>query len=989
MAKSMPTKDLGEVLKTLSTGLGLLDPRTEERLDHTLRIVCGITDETGDDLVRKLATNVEQWMSTFDKPRINAEWARITAVISYNYADRLPDGRPIPKETRVAVRQARYKWVSDLHCKEYPQGRSLQRYLEEHVIPHLQSCIERALQTGVENNPSTEHGAGSEPRSDDDLAGKGLGADYSTIADGQRPRRHSIADVRVQQALSTLAEETRATLRAEERARRVADPRPLPVRWINAADELMDHWENIKHDQENPLPMNLAGELDEIAKVYCDVPSGRLVILGAAGSGKTTLVSRLALLLMDQFGFGEEGKPIPVVVNIAKWNPAVDPSLRSWLARQIAGPKRKLDREWEGSIAILMRRGHILPILDGFDELDASIGPSVIASVNRAFDADDRFILASRVDEFRTAIGDGDVLTSAAVIELQSLRPKEVMAYLRLSTKKSPHASNVVTKWDRVFRADTDDESLSKVLDALSSPLIVSLARSMYSDTDRDPIELLDERFTDSRDLVAYLLDGFILAAYTDLPEPDGSRPARRWSANRAVRWLAYLATHCHGRTRLGVHVDSLNSFVFDFSMLLVFLLACGLLLPQGKIGTSSDGEELLLCYLPFLLLGGWVADSVGESPFTQLRPSWRRLSGTSPKYFVHLGAILIPLAAFIPFVSLAGNLFLPATFHPGTVAIVSFSAALSVLLVIVASTYLGVVLFADAEDGNARGLRSDVMYKRIGSLLVLLAFTITTSASLWLFRTLAIAPNISWDWLRALVLAFIVGTVGAMSWGPAYGRWLCVRISLAIRGRLPLRLVQFVEDAHRREIFRLSGGIYEFRHALVRERLAAWGAVQAKTSDEDRRWIRLRLALSLAQDGKLDAASDHLYALLSLAKESKDDVLRAACFAGLSHVSEEQGDLEGAADFMQWAAKWEYLLYRQINRIRRFGGIGELEGVLMTRARYAGLLQRLGRLDAVLAVHEETLVYLADAGAKNSPLAAHIKSAIDQLKDQIAAGSS
>jgi hypothetical protein len=44
----------------------------------------------------------------------------------------------------------------------------------------------------------------------------------------------------------------------------------------------------------------------------------------------------------------------------------------------------------------------------------------------------------------------------------------------------------------------------------------------------------------------------------------------------------------------------------------------------------------------------------------------------------------------------------------------------------------------------------------------------------------------------------------------------------LALTGRLPLRLITFLEDAHRRGVLRQSGAVYQFRHARLAERLSS-----------------------------------------------------------------------------------------------------------------------------------------------------------------------
>jgi hypothetical protein len=83
----------------------------------------------------------------------------------------------------------------------------------------------------------------------------------------------------------------------EEANRRIHDPVALPVRWHQAAPEMTDHWPNIHRVPAGVAaePLALAGRIEQLAQIYQSIPSGRLVILGQAGAGKTVLASRLAV----------------------------------------------------------------------------------------------------------------------------------------------------------------------------------------------------------------------------------------------------------------------------------------------------------------------------------------------------------------------------------------------------------------------------------------------------------------------------------------------------------------------------------------------------------------------------------------------------------------------------------------------------------------------------------------------------------------------
>ncbi|MER7023653.1 MULTISPECIES: NACHT domain-containing protein [Streptomyces] len=70
-----------------------------------------------------------------------------------------------------------------------------------------------------------------------------------------------------------------------------------------------------------------------------------------------------------------------------------------------------------------------------------------------------------------------------------------------------------------------------------------------------------------------------------------------------------------------------------------------------------------------------------------------------------------------------------------------------------------------------------------------------------------------------SLQMALVMGPL-ALSLS-AYGRWIVTRIWLGAAGRLPWRLMAFLDEAHSRGVLRQSGARYEFRHLRLQECLA------------------------------------------------------------------------------------------------------------------------------------------------------------------------
>jgi hypothetical protein len=73
---------------------------------------------------------------------------------------------------------------------------------------------------------------------------------------------------------------------------------------------------------------------------------------------------------------------------------------------------------------------------------------------------------------------------------------------------------------------------------------------------------------------------------------------------------------------------------------------------------------------------------------------------------------------------------------------------------------------------------------------------------------------------IGAALLAKRVGAA-ASSPGAAAAETALAAAHLAIRHKIPLRLIVFLEDARSRHLLRTVGPVYQFRHAKLQDRLA------------------------------------------------------------------------------------------------------------------------------------------------------------------------
>ncbi|MBY6306460.1 NACHT domain-containing protein [Streptomyces clavuligerus] len=346
----------------------------------------------------------------------------------------------------------------------------------------------------------------------------GLGVEVVRGTRAARTARESPENVRP--AAAGLAAAVTEQWQEEARSRRLQDPEPLPLRWSPSEPHLSDHWVNIAPDTgpEPRLPDRaeiLTGHLDEVAAMYTRLPSGRLVVLGEPGAGKTVLLLQLAL---DLLAVRAPDDPVPVIVELAGWNPETQ-RFDDWLEeRLIAGYPATATRDGSGvtRARALVDQGMVLPLLDGLDELPAPLSHQAVLTLNRSLDHHRPVVLTCRARDWAAVVEAADVLTSAAVVELRPLSWETVGTHLSRTARLRPGSADE-TRWTPVLRQveTTPDDPVCRTLrTVLGSPLMAGLARAVYSDTAADPRALLAPRYADRAELEQHLLDAFVPAAY-------------------------------------------------------------------------------------------------------------------------------------------------------------------------------------------------------------------------------------------------------------------------------------------------------------------------------------------------------------------------------------------------------------------------------------------------------------------------------------------
>ena len=328
--------------------------------------------------------------------------------------------------------------------------------------------------------------------------------------------------------------------------RGLLEPEPIPVRWrrsvlpfagpVSAA---------VGSTRFPPLPglravrqqRLRAGQIRDLHAVYGGLGSGRLVIAGAPGSGKSGAAVLLVLAaLSHREQLSEQDRPrvpVPVMFTLHGWDPDRQ-QVRDWLASRLSQTYPLLSgRGGVVKAAGLLAAGKIAVILDGLDEIPEQLRPVALRALSQQ--ATFRVVVLTRSTEMAAAAERG-LLEGAAAVELQDIDPVTASGYLtRVQLDPAPRGWRELAD---CIRRSPD----SPLAHALNSPLTLTLVRDTYRSGD-DIGELLDfcgdaERLVSHYDIIDYLLDRVLPAAYAQRP----GNPLPRYDLQAAQNVMHHVA---------------------------------------------------------------------------------------------------------------------------------------------------------------------------------------------------------------------------------------------------------------------------------------------------------------------------------------------------------------------------------------------------------------------------------------------------------------
>ncbi|MEU8867990.1 NACHT domain-containing protein [Streptomyces umbrinus] len=371
---------------------------------------------------------------------------------------------------------------------------------------------------------------------------------------------------RVLAAANALADELEHQWMEEARRQRLLEPTPIPVGWSRSLRPVAGAVELAVDPSRQPryvpptvptaTPATLGsvenGELESLCPIYEGLASGRVVILGRSGGGKSSaaIITLLNALRNRQNMTDAEEQaqtPVPVLLSCRDWEPN-RVGLIEWLTRRLAAdyPRLRARERKMGTLASqLVRSGRVTLFLDGLDELDPEFQDIALEEIEGHTRL--RFVLLSRTEAFAEAVKRSHHLSRALVLELSPVTSKEAADYLRRC-----HVVPERPDWRRLTEhvQNSPDSPVSQVL---SSPLALMLLRTLSNDEAIVRRLLIPETFDSRDDVEDYLLDQYPRVACRPLPgEPP--RPAAE-EVDLCLRYIAHRMSQEASTTLLWQHL--------------------------------------------------------------------------------------------------------------------------------------------------------------------------------------------------------------------------------------------------------------------------------------------------------------------------------------------------------------------------------------------------------------------------------------------------
>lgn len=523
---------------------------------------------------------------------------------------------------------------------------------------------------------------------------------------------------------------------------------------------------------------------------------GRLLIAGNAGVGKTVLLLKLAIDLLDKIEDLEK-EPFPIIFNLASWSEEYE-NFGDWLKAMLVsgyGFSRDFAEKF-------LRQERIIFLLDGLDELArnetdeiaAEKRAACLASLNDYLSGERKAVICSRIEEFlamkKQQKQDAPV---SAKVRVLNLTPKQVLEALKRARddenlKHHTAAKNLL----RIFENGANEN----LLEVLRTPFYFTAA-----------MEIFDREIPNDKDLPksvaeskTRLIEKFVERRLKSQSNPNfESEKTKKW-----LKWLAKLMeskqlvafeladlqpTDLAKKWKFSLVMGAVVSLVFSLITFLVIGWTIGLIVGLGAGLVTGLVLGLLIVRLSPIFYEHIATEDVVNFDFSKpLNINyWKKLLNT------------LLFSMFLGFLfSLLFGLY----------------SGLFISLVLV----LGVCLEGVKKIENVTYLQSP--YQRLyGGFFFQLFFAFALLAAFAVFAFLLGNSDLDYRLKSMRILLLFMPLVIIVE--TVLYRHSILRFCLYLENKMPLKYATFLDYAASLRILEKDGGQWRFRHQNLQEYFA------------------------------------------------------------------------------------------------------------------------------------------------------------------------
>ncbi|WP_433507290.1 NACHT domain-containing protein [Pseudonocardia halophobica] len=569
------------------------------------------------------------------------------------------------------------------------------------------------------------------------------------------------------------------------------DTRAAPIRMAVAAKD-----RKTRRSRSERLRSAPVFEHSEIVKVFEEPAGSRMLLLGSAGSGKTVILTSLAVEILRRTRASDRAfGPIPCILSLSSWD-SLNVSMEDWLRGEIAN----VFQVTEHVANALIHDGLVMPILDGLDEMDAPKTTSTLKADAAVVELNQ--FLARRPDQ-QLAISCRSGrrhyerisrdLRGVASVHLLELTGKDVADYFEQYVSRHDTAS-----WKPMLEALRSNET-GLVAKALATPWRASAALS-YVLTGGNPNDLLPTSEEIKRSSGSYfrrvgeeLVTAFIKAR---LRASEGGRHTdARFKQLQSVARLSFAdegGGTSHRESEIVLHTWWRK-------------------IPRGRATKYQMWFTYVLMHVPIGVLGFLPNPSRPERALTMIALLVNYLTVQLVAYQMvatRKGPIRLDLASVAKRpVALAVSIILSV--GTGLSGLLMYGAPYGIPYGVV-SLVTAILFIAAASPDAATAASPSTALSNDRRFAILIGLAV--AAYTYFYYVAIYATGIAVVFASMGGLACVCASSYARYSAAAYAGW--------VREGLPIRLRRFLQIHHEAGLLRVAGIGYEFRHREIAEHL-------------------------------------------------------------------------------------------------------------------------------------------------------------------------